>query len=125
MGLSETRVMPYDVVDLEELELSGPRETVRRVRQALGLRAFGMNVFDLYPPGEGHDEQLSGHEEVLFVLAGSGRLFVEGQSVDLRPGRFVRIDPGAPRRVVPGPDGLRVLVVGAPLDGSYAPPATR
>ena len=33
----------------------------------------------------------------MFVVAGSGRLRIDGDELELRPGRFVRLDPSAVR----------------------------
>ena len=117
--------MGYDVVDLSEHEPRGPGGVVRMVRKALGTRAFGLNHFRFPPHHEGHehDERASGHEEVFFCIGGSGALRVDDEEVELRPGRFVRLDPEPRRRPVSGPDGMEFLVIGAPLDGRYEPPS--
>ena len=115
----------YDVADLDELERSGPGGTVRMVRKALGARAFGFNFFE-FPPdhvGYEHDERESGDEEVFFCVEGSGVLRIDGEEVELRKGRFVRIDPEATRGPVSGPEGMAFLVIGAPVGGAYEPPS--
>ena len=116
--------MPYDAVDVSEIEPRGPGGVVRMVRKALGARAFGFNYFD-FPPhhvGVEHDERDTGHEEVFFCVKGSGSLQIDGEDVELREGRFVRIDPEATRCPVAGPDGMSFLVIGAPVAGTYEPP---
>ncbi len=116
--------MTYSVADVERLEGEGPGGMVRKVRRALGARAFGCNYFTLPPGGEGreHDHEAEGHEEVYFVVRGSGTMRVDGDEVELRPGRFVRVDPASTRMPVAGADGLEFVTFGAPLDGSYSPP---
>ena len=47
---------------------------------------------------------------------------VDGDEVELQPGRFVRVDPASTRMPVAGADGLEFVTFGAPLDGSYSPP---
>jgi quercetin dioxygenase-like cupin family protein len=112
----------YTVVDAAELE---PVWGVfRPVRQALGATAFGLNQIDLGPGhvGAEHDERESGQEEVYVVLAGSGVLQLEGDEVELRPGRYVLVAPETKRRPVAGPDGLSMLCVGGAPGEPYRPP---
>lgn len=118
--------MGYSVADLDELEADGPGGMVRKVRRALGARAFGFNYFTLPPGVEGreHDHAESGQEEVYFVVRGSGTMRVDGEEVELRAGRFLRVDPPSIRLPVAGPDGLEFLTIGAPVEGSpYEPPS--
>ena len=116
--------MAYSVVDLDSLEGEGPGGAVRKVRRALGGRAFGINHFTIPPGVDGreHDHASDGHEEVYVVMRGSGVMRVDGEEVELRPGRFLRVDPGALRQPAAGPDGLEFVTVGAPVEGGYVPP---
>jgi hypothetical protein len=118
-------VASYDVVDVAELPGEGPGGAVKKVRRALGARAFGFNWFELPAGVEGleHDETSTGQEEVMVVVAGSGRLRVDGDEVELLPGRFVRLSPEAVRCPVAGEGGLTFLTFGAPIDGGYEPPS--
>lgn len=117
--------MAYSVADLDKLEAEGPGGMVRKVRRALGARAFGFNYFT-FPPGvEGreHNHAESGQEEVYFVVRGSGTMRVDGEEVELQAGRFLRVDPASTRVPVAGPDGLEFLTIGAPVEGTpYEPP---
>ena len=117
--------MGYSFVDVAGLEGEGPGGMVRKTRRALGARAFGFNHFRFPANVEGyeHDETRSNQEEVMFVVSGSGKLRVDGQEIDLKPGRFVRIDPETRRCPVAGPDGLEFVTFGAPLEGNYEPPS--
>ena len=114
----------YDVTDVSELPAEGPGGMVRKVRRALRARAFGFNYFTLPPDTEGreHDHAHDNQEEVYFVVAGSGRMRLGDEEVELRPGRFVRVDPAQRRQPVAGPDGLEFVTFGAPLGGGYRPP---
>jgi quercetin dioxygenase-like cupin family protein len=117
--------MAYSVADVSELEGEGPGGIVRKVRRAVGARAFGFNYFT-FPPnqtGREHDHAETQQEEVVFVVRGSGVLRVDGEDVELRPGRFVRIDPESTRVPVSGDDGLEFVTFGAPLDTKYEPPS--
>ncbi len=114
----------YSVVDVADLPGEGPGGVVKKARQALGARAFGFNWFELPAGtvGHEHDETTSGQEEVVVVIAGTGTLAVDGETLELRPGRIVRLDPEAVRCPTAGPDGLTFVAFGAPVDGPYEPP---
>jgi mannose-6-phosphate isomerase-like protein (cupin superfamily) len=114
----------YDFADVTDLEAEGPGGMVRKVRRSLGARAFGFNYF-VFPPnqdGREHEHADSNMEEVYFVVKGSGTMRVDGEEVELRPGRFVRVDPGSTRLPRSGGDGLEFVTFGAPLDKQYEPP---
>lgn len=55
------------------------------------------------------------------VLAGSGSLMLDGEVVELMPGRYVRVAPSVSRRLSAGPDGVSMVVVGAPIGSGYEP----
>ena len=115
----------YSYVDVDNLAGEGPGSMVRKTRRALGVRAFGFNYF-VFPPdttGHEHDHADEGMEEVMFVVRGSGTLRVDDEEVELKPGRFVRLDPEATRVPVSGSDGLEFVTFGAPLEGKYEPPS--
>jgi mannose-6-phosphate isomerase-like protein (cupin superfamily) len=91
----------------------------RRARAELGVSAWGMQVLTLPPDWDGYPEHNHAadafdpnQEEVYIPLEGSATLVADGQSYDLRPGTMVRVGPEQSRRIVPGPDGLRVLALG-------------
>jgi quercetin dioxygenase-like cupin family protein len=117
--------MGYSYVDVADLESEGPGGSVKKTRKALGARAFGFNYFELPPGAQGfqHDETRTKQEEVVFVVSGSGTLTVDGEDVELKPGRFVRLDPEAVRCPTAGPDGLHFVTFGAPVGGGYEPPS--
>ena len=56
-------------------------------------------------------------EEILVVLAGSGRVKLDAELVDLAPLDAVRISPGVTRGLEAGDDGLEVIVFGAHVAG--------
>jgi mannose-6-phosphate isomerase-like protein (cupin superfamily) len=113
--------MPYRVVDASEIEPF--RGVFRKVRRELETDAFGINQVELPPGAEGreHDETASGHEEVYVVLAGSGHMVVDGEQVELVPGRFVLVAAKSTRLPVAGPDGLTFLAVGSAPGRAYVP----
>ncbi len=114
--------MGYSIVHVDEIEAAGPGGAVRFVRRELGVEAFGINWFELPPGAVGHEhsEANSGQEEVLVVIRGGGHWRIDGVEVPVREGSFVRIDPGATRCPVGGPDGMTFVAVGA-RPGAYDP----
>lgn len=107
--------MPYRIADVSEFE--GRR---KQIREALGVSAFGINQYDSPPDFEGfaHDELDSGQEEVYLALAGAGRILIDGEEVEFRPGRYVFVPPELTRQIVAGPEGLSYAVVGS-RPGAY------
>lgn len=110
----------YGVVNFGELD-----GTVKKVRKALGVTAFGVNYFDLAPRAEGleHNETRSNQEEVYVYVKGSGRLRIGGEEIEVREGIAVRVDPEVTRKPVAGDEGLAWVAIGAPKDGEYKPPS--
>jgi mannose-6-phosphate isomerase-like protein (cupin superfamily) len=115
----------FDYIDVLSLEGEGPGGMVRKTRRAVGARAFGFNYFVLPPnqAGREHDHTEENMEEVYFVVRGSGMMRVDDDEVELRPGRFIRVDPAATRLPTAGAEGLEFIAFGAPLDAPYEPPS--
>ena len=51
------------------------------------------------------------------MVAGSGRVKLDNELVDLSELDAVRVGPGATRRLEAGPDGLEVLIFGSHVEG--------
>ena len=86
----------------------------RKVRQALGVESFGVNVVVMPPNYDGffhyHDEQ----DELYFVHAGTARVEVGSEERLLGPGGMVHVRSTTPRRVSnAGDEDLVVFIVGA------------
>jgi mannose-6-phosphate isomerase-like protein (cupin superfamily) len=115
----------FTYVDVDSLEGEGPGGMVRKTRRATGARAFGFNYFAIPPGVEGreHDHSHDNQEEVYFVVKGGGTMRIDGEEIELRPGRFVRIDPRSTRVPIAGGDGLELVTFGAPVDAAYVPPS--
>jgi quercetin dioxygenase-like cupin family protein len=113
--------MGFNVVDVEDVPtLWG---TFKPVRHHLGATAFGFTQID-FPPdkvGAEHDELQSGQEEVYLTLSGSGSIEIDGEVVEMRPGRYVLVGPSSRRRPTAGPDGMSFLVIGGVPGGVYEP----
>jgi mannose-6-phosphate isomerase-like protein (cupin superfamily) len=63
-----------------------------------------------FPYGHSHETQ----EEVYVVVRGSGRMKVDDEIFDLEEWDAVRVPPGMWRGYEAGPEGLELLVIGAP-----------
>ena len=115
----------FSFVDVGSLEGEGPGGSVRKARRALGAHAFGFNYFILPPGSSGreHSHEDSNQEEVYFVVRGGGVMRVDGEEVELKPGRFVRVDPASTRVPVAGDEGIEFVTFGAPVEGGYEPPS--
>jgi mannose-6-phosphate isomerase-like protein (cupin superfamily) len=85
----------------------------RKVRKAMGIEAFGVNLL-VYPPGEEgflhyHDHQ----DELYFVHSGSARFEVDGDTRTLTAGGLCHVSSTTPRKVSnAGEDDLVLLIVG-------------
>src|SRR4029079_4178328 len=85
----------------------------RKVRQALGVEAFGVNVIVMPPDYPGfhhyHDEQ----DELYFVHAGTARVEVGDEERLLGPGGMLHVSSTTPRRGSNGGgEALWMLLVG-------------
>ena len=96
-----------------------------RVRAGLGVSSFGLAVLQLpadfsdYPE---HHQMHDGQEEVYTVLEGSATLVVGDEEHLLEPGVFARVGAGEIRKIVTGPEPVRVLAIGAIPGEVYQPP---
>ena len=105
--------MSYTLIDVKDHE--GRRKPVAQALEALAIRA---NQFDSPSGHQGfeHTELKSGQEELFVPLAGAGSMLIDGETVDLEPGRYVLVQPTSTRRVDAGPEGLSYLVIGARVE---------
>ena len=94
------------------------------VRPGLDITAFGANIMDLPPDysTKSHDEGDSGQQELYVALRGSGTIDIGDERLPLDADHLVKVDPGTDRIVSSGPDGLRVLCIGAVPGGVYQAP---
>lgn len=103
--------MDYAFGSLDEL---GEGYGFRKIRQALGVEAFGVNAIVMPAGYEGffhfHDEQ----DELYFVHSGTARVEVGDETREVGPGGLFHVRSTTPRKVSNGgEDDLVVLVVGA------------
>ena len=99
--------------------------TTKLAGAELGVESFGIQVFD-FPAGFSdypeHDHSEEGMEEVYVVLDGSAEFEINGQQVSLDPERMLWVGASTRRRLEPGPEGARILVIGSPPGKRYERP---
>ncbi len=101
------------------------RGAYKRARAELGVESFGMQVIDMranehrYPE---HDHAADGQEEVYVTLRGSGEIEIDGDRQPLDHDTLVRVGPGASRKIWPGGEGIRVLIIGGCPGRAYEAP---
>jgi mannose-6-phosphate isomerase-like protein (cupin superfamily) len=97
----------------------------RFARRALGGETLGLSHMKLAPNFRipfGHKH--SGQEEVYVVVAGSGRVKVGDEVVELDQWDAIRFDTGTMRQMEAGPDGIEYIAFGAgtdPRDAEMSP----
>lgn len=118
------------VEDIEAIDGFFEGIKLHKAAAGLGVSSFGISIIDLAPgatdyPEHDHSpegiggqmfakrpEQL-GQEEVYVALKGAGTLEADGERHRLDADHVARVGPAVRRKVVPGPEGLRLLVMGA------------
>ena len=104
-----------DLDDLGSRFDGAPDLEFRAATQALELEHSGL-TYQRVPPGYrfpyGHTHKTQ--EEVYVVVGGSGRMKLDDEIVELQRWDAVRVPPGTWRGYEAGPDGLELLVTGAP-----------
>jgi quercetin dioxygenase-like cupin family protein len=118
----------YSTVNLTEVDDSvgerAPGVEGRFGRKHLDSRDLGVSLFryaaNLRSPfAHSHREQ----EEAYVVVAGSGRVLLDGELLELRQWDVVRVAPEVVRAFEGGPDGLELIAIGGPKpeDGDGMP----
>jgi uncharacterized cupin superfamily protein len=105
-----TTTTGYSFSSLEEL---GDGYGFRKVRRALGVTAFGVNIV-VYPPGyEGFEHWHDTQDELYFVHRGTAKFEVGGEERILGPGGLVHVESTTHRKVTNvGDDDLVLFAVG-------------
>ena len=109
----------YSTVNLLEIDDSvgerAPGIEGRFGRKHLDSRDLGVSKFSYAPNlrspfAHSHREQ----EEAYVVVAGSGRVLLDDEVVDLRQWDVLRVAPEVVRAFEAGPDGLDLVAIGGP-----------
>jgi uncharacterized cupin superfamily protein len=114
----------YAVKKIDEMEAIY-LGSFKRVRAELGVESFGIQIIDIPPNFENypeHDHAGDGQEEVYMTLRGGGELEIEGERHPLDEDHAARVGPGVTRKVWPGDDGIRLLIIGGTPGAVYEAP---
>jgi mannose-6-phosphate isomerase-like protein (cupin superfamily) len=123
--LTHTKVDEIDAIEgfFEGIEF-------HKAAAGLGVSSFGLSIIDFAPgandyPEHDHSEEGMGgqifakrpeqldQEEVYIALRGSGTLEADGERYPLDAEHIARVGPEVKRKITPGPDGIRLLAIGA------------
>lgn len=92
-----------------------PDLVFRLAGDALDLEQSGL-TYQRIPPGYrfpyGHTHKTQ--EEVFVAVRGSGRMKLDNEIIEFKEWDAVRVPPGTWRGYEAGPDGLEMIVIGAP-----------
>jgi len=114
-----TLVNVKDVDDMATQFGMAPNLEARFAGGALGLEKSGVSYQKLAPSfrvpfGHKHKTQ----EELYVVVAGSGKLKLDDEVIDVRQWDLIRVPSDTMRAFEAGPDGAEILAFGAPNTGS-------
>jgi uncharacterized cupin superfamily protein len=129
------------IEEIDAIEGFFEKVSMHRVAADLGVSAFGISIIELkagaaeYPEHDHSTEGLGGEmfakrpeqlgqEEVYVALRGSGTLEADGKEYKLDADHIVRVGPSVKRKVLAGPEGLRLLALGATPGEAYDPGGT-
>jgi mannose-6-phosphate isomerase-like protein (cupin superfamily) len=109
------RNLKRDLQDVGSNFDGAPDLEFRLATKALELERSGLSYQRIppgyrFPYGHTHKEQ----EELFVVVRGSGRMKLDDEIVEVEEWDVVRVPPGTWRGYEGGPEGLEILVFGAP-----------
>lgn len=122
--MTDTTIKHIEQIDPYQGPHEIPGIRFRPARAALGVSAWGMNVLEIdagctaYPE---HDHSADGQEEVYFVVRGAATLVVDGAEHALATGTFARVPAASRRKLLPGPEGVTLLALGATPGQPFKP----
>jgi mannose-6-phosphate isomerase-like protein (cupin superfamily) len=114
-GYTKTN-LKQDVEDAAPRFGLSPGLEFRAARRDLDCEQSGMSYQKIAPDfrqpfGHSHDKQ----EEIYVLVAGSARVKLDDEIIELAPFDAVRIAPGVMRCVEAGAEGAELVLFGAPL----------
>jgi mannose-6-phosphate isomerase-like protein (cupin superfamily) len=109
-----------DETDVAPVRAEGDTASVRvTFDETMGCERLEQRVIE-FSEGRSADRQADDRQEVLYVAAGAGTLYLDGEAHALAPNTGVFIAAGETYAVHnPGPDALRIVSVTAPDDGVH------
>lgn len=111
---------PYTIMRITDVEDSAPgfgldeTQEARFATEALGAELTGVSHLRLKPGRRqpfAHRHERA--EEVYLVLAGSGRVRLDDDIVEINPLDAIRVAPQVTRAFESGPEGLELIAFGA------------
>jgi mannose-6-phosphate isomerase-like protein (cupin superfamily) len=126
--VAEVATTDVQIATIDEMEpIHGG--VARRARATLGVSAWGMQVLTLPSDWDGYPEHNHdastfdpNQEEVYLPISGSATLVAGDERFELVPGMMARVGPEQHRRVLPGSEGIRMVVLGG-RPGSFDAPS--
>ncbi|MFL5887123.1 MAG: hypothetical protein ACJ77M_18795 [Thermoleophilaceae bacterium] len=112
----------FKVKPIDEMATAG---IAKLAGAELGVESFGIQVFDFppdFPDYPEHDHSREGMEEVYVVLRGSAEFEIDGERVPVDRERMLWVGADTRRKLLPGPDGVRILAIGASPGKPYERP---
>jgi mannose-6-phosphate isomerase-like protein (cupin superfamily) len=116
--------MSHTKTNLREVDDSAPRfglsetQEARFARRDLAAEQTGVTYLIIKPGRrEAFAHRHREAEEVYVVLAGSGRVKLDDELVDLAELDSLRVGSGTARQLEAGPDGLEILIFGSHVEG--------
>ena len=105
----------FELLDmLDALQAEG-----RPYYEFLQRGSLSVGIYHL-APREPDQQRPHTEDEVYYVLSGEGRIDIDGDITQIRPGTVVFVAKHVPHRFVDYDEGLTLLVVFAPRRGSQA-----
>jgi mannose-6-phosphate isomerase-like protein (cupin superfamily) len=114
----------HEVKKIDDMEAIY-RGGFKRARAELGVESFGMQIIDMpanYENYPEHDHTHDSQEEVFIALRGGGEIEIAGERYPLDGDHVARVGPETKRKVLPGAEGIRVLVLGGVPGEVYEAP---
>jgi mannose-6-phosphate isomerase-like protein (cupin superfamily) len=115
---------PYTLKKLTDVEDSAPKFGYGEVQEArfagkdLDAEQTGISHLRVKPSKrQGFAHKHDDAEEIYVVVAGSGRVKLDDEIIELETLDAIRVSPGVIRQFEGGPDGIELVAVGARHDG--------
>ena len=106
--------MGYSISSLDEL---GDGYGFRKIRQPLGVTAFGVNALVFPPHYEGPNHYHDTQDELYFVHRGSARFTIDGEERTVGEGALVHVESTTHRQISNRTGGDLVLLIVGGKDG--------
>jgi mannose-6-phosphate isomerase-like protein (cupin superfamily) len=99
-------------IDASESFITKDGSTIRELAGRVALPSQNQSLAEAtVPPGGTTDEHYHEvSEEIYFITSGTGRVRVDGEERDVRPGDCIVLLPGARHKLFAGPDEPLVLL---------------